>query len=310
MTEDARILDEYRIAFRRLAKSGIIDMDRHLRHHFNFQIHRLQEWVSNFDGGIPLIRQSQYFLNFVTKGSGEKIIGAACLPIRRNVLFMIPKRMIQSSTYWPGVFDGYILGFNIEFFLSASFPAKLLSNKSIFRHASRHYLHVDDADARKLSRFYNTLLDEYQHSRGHRNEMLVLKVLELVITCDRLFTEAGHDQPASDRCDIIDRFEELIRSHYKTQRTVAFYAKELHVHPNHLNATVKRNTGLTAKSTILSYILGEARHLVCSSELSIKEIAHQLGFDDPNQLSALFRRHFHVSPRQFKSRAQSQHLCF
>jgi len=310
MTEDARILDEYRVAFRRLAKSGVIDMDRQLRHHFNFQIHRLEQWVSSFEAGIPLIRQSQYFLNFVTKGNGEKTIGAQRMPIRRNVLFMIPKRIVQASTYWPGVFEGYVLGFNMEFFLSASFPAKLLGNKAIFRRSSQHYLHVDEAHARKLTQLYEVLLDEYEHNRRHRNETLVLKVLELVITCDRLFTEVVHNQPATDRYDIIDRFDELIRDHYKTERTVAFYAKALHVHPNYLNATVKKNTGLTAKSTILTYILNEARHLVCTSELSIKEIAHQLGFDDPNQLSALFRRHFHVSPREFKSRAEAHHLCF
>jgi AraC family transcriptional activator of pobA len=310
MTEDARILNEYRIAFRRLASSAIIDMDRHLRHHFNFQLHRLGEWVAALGDKMPLVRQSQYFLNFVTKGNGEKTIGSVTIPIRRNVLYMIPRRMVQASTYWPGDFDGYILGFNPDFFLEACFPSNLLNNKSIFRHGARHYLHVSNPNGRKLSKLYEALFDEYQHSRRHRNESLVLKVLELLITCDRLFTEAGDDPPMQERSDIIDRFDDLIRRHYTSERTVAFYAKALHVHPNHLNAIVKRYTGLTAKSTILSYIMSEARHLICSSDLTVKEVAHQLGFDDPDQFSALFRRHFHVSPRQLKTNAKSQTLCF
>jgi AraC family transcriptional regulator, transcriptional activator of pobA len=305
MTEDARILSEYRIAFRRMDNSGVIDMDRHLKDHFNFQIHRFGAWVTAMGDRMPLLRQSLYFLNFVTKGSGEKTIGSETMPIRRNVLYMIPKRMVQASTYWPGDFDGYILGFNLDFFLESCFPSHLLGNKGIFRHAAKHYLHVDNSNGRKLSQLYEGLLDEYQHSRQHRNESLVLKVLELLITCDRLFAEAGHDLPEKDKCDIIDRFDELIRRHYAAERSVAFYARALHVHPNHLNAVVKKNTGLTAKSTIMGYVLSEARHLINSSELTMKEIAHQLGFENPDQLSALFRRHLHVTPKQFKTRVHS-----
>lgn len=240
MTEDARILDEYRLAFRRLASSGVIDMDQHLRHHFNFQIHRLEAMVSALDGEIPLSRQSQFFLNFITRGSGEKTIGKANIPIRRNILFMIPRRMIHGSTYWSANSTGYILGFNLEFFLSNAFPTHLIA------------------------------------------------------------TQQGHDAPDTDHCDFIDRFDDLLRLHHSRERTVAFYARSLHMHPNHLNATVKKYTGLTAKATIMGYLLSEARHLLSSTSLTIKEIAHQLGFDDPDQFSALFRRHFHVSPRQFK----------
>jgi AraC family transcriptional activator of pobA len=300
MTTDAQIIEEYRAAFRRLAGSGVIDMDKHLRRHFNFQIHRLEDMIMAFDGEIPPIRQSQFFLNLTTKGSGEKTIGGASIPIRRNTLFAIPSRMIQASKYWPGDCAGYFLGFNLEFFLSGTFPAHLLANKSLFRHASSHYLLLTNAQVRKLTSLYETLIDENSHRRSHRNEVLVLKVLELVIACDRLFSQAAPAAPQSDRSDVLDRFDDLIREHHGRERTVAFYARSLHMHPNHLNSVVKRSTGLTAKATIMGFIVGEARHLLCSTSMSIKEIAFQLGFNDPNQLSALFRRHFHVSPRQFK----------
>jgi len=299
-TTDAYIIEEYRKAFRRLAGSGVIDMDRHLRRHFNFQIHRLEDLVTALDGEIPLNRQSQFFLNLITKGSGEKTIGSASIPIRRNTLFAIPRRMVHGSKYWPGDCAGYILGFNLEFFLSGTFPSHLLANKNLFRHASRHYLLLTSPQTRQLVRQYETLIDEYHHQRLHKNESLVLKVLELVIACDRLFTEAIPFPPMNQRSDTLDQFDDLIRKHHNSERSVAFYARSLHMHPNHLNAIVRRSTGLTAKATIMGFILSEARHLLCSTSMSIKEIAAQLGFDDPDQLSALFRRHFHVSPRQFK----------
>jgi AraC-like DNA-binding protein len=305
-TSDAYIIEEYRKAFRRLAGSGVIDMDRHLRRHFNFQIHRLEDLVTALDGEIPLNRQSQFFLNLITKGSGEKTIGGTNIPIRRNTLFAIPRRMVHSSKYWPGDYAGYVLGFNLDFFLSGTFPSHLLTNKSLFRHASRHFLLLTTPQARTLSQQYETLIDEYHDQRLHRNEALVLGVLELVIACDRLFTRAAPPLPMTERSDTLDQFDDLIRKHHCSEHSVAFYARSLHMHPNHLNSIVKKSTGFTAKATIMGFILSKARQLICSTALSIKEIASQLGFDDPDQLSAIFRRHFHVSPRQFKRGL----LCF
>ncbi len=51
---------------------------------------------------------------------------------------------------------------------------------------------------------------------------------------------------------------------------MAFYAKALNMHPNHLNALVKKYTGLTAKETINDYILTEAQSLLHYSNLRSK----------------------------------------
>jgi AraC family transcriptional regulator, transcriptional activator of pobA len=306
MTEDANIIREYRTAFRRLTGSGVIDMDKHLRRHFNFQIHRLEEMIPALEGRIPLNRQSQFFLNLITRGAGEKTIGSVNFPIRRDSLFAIPRRMINASVYRTVNCSGYFLGFNLEFLLSGSFPAHLLTNKRLFRYTSRHYLQLRHVQARQLSRIYESLIEEYYENHSYRNEYLVLKVLELVIACDRLFAQSGDDYPPIDRSGVIDQLNDLIRKHHRTEHSVAFYAKALYVHPNHLNAIVKKSTGLTAKSTITGFILDETRHLLCATSMRIKEIAGHLGFTHPDQLSKLFRKHFHLSPRQFKRSA----LCF
>jgi AraC family transcriptional regulator, transcriptional activator of pobA len=299
-TEDTQIMTEYRNAFRRLAGSGVIDMDKHLRRHFNFQIHRLEEMIPKLQGKIPLNRQSQFFLNLIIRGDGEKTIGPTAFPIRQNTLIAIPRRMVHASEYWASDSSGYFLGFNLDFLLSGYFPAHLLSGKRLFRQASRHHLQLTIPQARHLSGMYETLIEEYDNKHPHRNEYLVLKVHELVIASDRFFAQAGDDYTPPDHSEIIDRFEALIRQHHRTERSVTFYARALHMHPNHLNALVKRSTGLTAKATISGVVLEEARQLLCTTSMRIKEIADYLGFNDPDHLSKLFRKHFHLSPRQFK----------
>ncbi len=55
MNEDALILKEYGEAFRKYAKDGIIDMDDRLKHKFNFQVHRLEDFVQELRGVVPAL---------------------------------------------------------------------------------------------------------------------------------------------------------------------------------------------------------------------------------------------------------------
>ena len=71
MQDDIKIIQEYREAFQKYVKDGIIDMDDRLRYKFTFHIHRLETVVRELEGIVPPNRQSQYFITLVKKGTGE-----------------------------------------------------------------------------------------------------------------------------------------------------------------------------------------------------------------------------------------------
>ena len=85
------------------------------------------------------------------------------------------------------------------------------------------------------------------------------------------------------------------------QRSVKFYADQLNVHPNYLNSIVKKQTGLTAKESIQNRLLLETKYLLHSTNLSIKEIANHVGFNDPNYFTSFFSRLENISPGNYRS---------
>ena len=85
------------------------------------------------------------------------------------------------------------------------------------------------------------------------------------------------------------------------QRSVKFYADQLNVHPNYLNSIVKKQTGLTAKESIQNRLLLETKYLLHSTNLSIKEIANQVGFTDPNYFTSFFSKLENISPGNYRS---------
>ena len=300
MTDDLTIINEYKEAFRKYAKDGIIDMDNRLKHKFDYQIHRLEKVVKELKGEVPPNRQSQYFITLVKAGSGRKSIGHFEFPIKKNTLMVIPKRVMHSSSYWSMRCSGFVLSFNIDFFLQKAFPRKHISGRKIFSMSLKPFLNITNQQADQLAVIFEFITQEHRDGKNQKNEMIAVKILELMIQCDRLYTSAPSpdDKPVYDRN--FEQFNELLDKYFAEHRSVSFYADAIKVHPYHLNFLSKKLTGLSAKEAINNRVMLEAKYLLTSSALTIKEIAYRLGFDDPDYFYVFFRRKARKTPSEYR----------
>ncbi|HEX9512395.1 MAG TPA: helix-turn-helix domain-containing protein [Puia sp.] len=300
MTDDLTIIREYKEAFRKYAKEGIIDLDNRLKYKFDFQIHRLEEVVKELKGKVPPNRQSQYFITLVRNGSGQKSIGHYDFPIKKNTLMVIPKRVMHSSSYWSMRCSGYVLSFNIDFFLQNAFPRKHIIGKKIFKISLKPFLTISKEQTGKLATIFEFIIKEHREGRNPKNEMIAVKILELMIQCDRMYTEASTLGDNHIYDTNFEQFTELLDKHFADQRSVKFYADALKVHPYHLNFLSKKLTGVSAKEAINNRILMEAKYLLTSTTLSIKEIAYQLGFENPEYFYVFFRKEINTTPSTYR----------
>lgn len=297
---DAKILEEFVEAFRRYSRDGVIDIDNKLKIKFNFQIHHLADVVAAYHGMVPPYRQSQYYIVVVQTGTGEKSIGQFTFKIVPKTLFVIPERTIHSTKQWSTDSTGYVLSFNLDFFMQNEFPKRHIVNRRIFKCSIRPYIRLDDAQMDKVLPIFETIFNEHQLMLPDREEFIAIKILELLMLCDRLFAHVQNLKIAQIYCPWVNKFTNLIEKNFKTHRDVGFYAKAMHVHPNYLNARVKTHTGFTAKETIVNYIVLEAKSLLASTQLSTKEIAFELGFEHPEHFYSLFKNAAKMTPAQYR----------
>jgi AraC family transcriptional activator of pobA len=150
MHDDDIIIASYKEAFSKYAKDGVIDMDSRLKYTFDFQILRLEKVVGELNGIVPPTRYSQYFVTLIKTGDGQKTIGNYTFPIQKNTLLCIPKRVMHSSNYGSVQRSGYVLCFNLDFFLQKAFPRKMIMNKKIFKSSVRPYLSLSVSQVKML----------------------------------------------------------------------------------------------------------------------------------------------------------------
>ena len=86
---------------------------------------------------------------------------------------------------------------------------------------------------------------------------------------------------------IVKQFKNQVEDNFKKLHRVNEYAEKMHISSSHLNDVIKQHLGTTAKEYLLKRILLEAKKLAYFTDLSLKEITFDLGFDidDTSDLS-------------------------
>lgn len=114
----------------------------------------------------------------------------------------------------------------------------------------------------------------------------------------------GHPAPAvsakSRNEAYFQRFMEALAQHYKSERSVGFYASQLCITPKYLTTLIKRVSGRSAAEWIDEYVVLEAKNLLRYSSMSIQEVAYHLNFSNQSFFGKYFKHHTGISPSAYK----------
>ena len=111
------------------------------------------------------------------------------------------------------------------------------------------------------------------------------------------------ESPIHNRAEEYFRqFTELLGEHYKHERSVGFYARQLCITPKYLTTLIKRISGKSVSEWIDNYVILEAKTLLKYSNMSVQEIAYYLNFPNQSFFGSYFKRNAGMSPSQYKAK--------
>jgi len=141
-----------------------------------------------------------------------------------------------------------------------------------------------------------------------KKEMLETMLKRMLILSVRILSKSTYLLNLEKKqLDIVREFNYLVDSYFLKHHDVAFYASKLNKSPktlaNLFSAILKR----TPREIIHDRIMIHARRQINYSNSSIKEIAHQLGYNDIQTFSRFFRNREGISPVQYRDKSALQH---
>lgn len=136
-----------------------------------------------------------------------------------------------------------------------------------------------------------------------RKELITLKTERFEAACKFLSVLANFLVSAKLVRSILPDRVEVIRKLIAERGTVSLeeLGEQLELNPAYVSAFYKQATGETITQYSLRLRLDEAQKLLVKSDLTIGEIALDLGFSDQNYFSRCFKKHFGLSPGKYRT---------
>lgn len=300
LPEDQFVLSEFQKAIRKSNQPDVLDLDQAFTHKFDFQVQRFEDIFVNSSRAVPPNRWSYHRIGLITRGEADFHTGMYQFRAAKNTMVIIPSRVISSSKNWSLDVKGYIVLFNLNFFLQQNFPHKYIENRKILSPSIKPNIELNTEQAEEVMTIFEQIIAEKQSIDKLKEELIALKIVELLILAERFYEEDLPAEMKTGNSEIIRRFGEMLDSGFTKEHSVKYYADKLSVHPNYLNALVKKQTGFSAKEIIQQRIILESKFLLHTTALSIKEIAGQVGFSDPDYFTSFFRRLEQTSPLAYR----------
>jgi AraC-like DNA-binding protein len=128
-------------------------------------------------------------------------------------------------------------------------------------------------------------------------------LMYLVTACaeQRQPRQRGEDRASGlQRKRLVAEAKAYVREHLREPVTLERIAMALGVNPYHLSHVFSRESHFTLTSYLIRCRMERAAELLRTQPLTVHEVAYAVGFDDPGYFGKVFRRHYGVTPLQFR----------
>lgn len=202
--------------------------------------------------------------------------------------------------------EGWGLYFHPELIRNTSFGKKI-NEYAFFSYAENEALHLSEHEKQTLISILKQMENEYNTNIDHYSHDLIISNIELLLNyCNRYYGRQFITRTNLNK-DIITRFEELLTDYFNSRKlksngipTVRYCAGAMNLSPNYFSDLLKSETGKSTQEHIHYHLLEKAKNILVSSDKTINEIAHELGFEYPQNFSKLFKKKIGISPTLFR----------
>ncbi|PZU15746.1 MAG: AraC family transcriptional regulator [Chryseobacterium sp.] len=201
--------------------------------------------------------------------------------------------------------QGYMLLLHPDFLYKNSL-ATTIKNYGFFSYAVNEALHLSEQEEKNIIETFQKIEQEYQHIDRHTQD-IILSQIDLLLNYSQRFYERQFITRKAVNRDILSRMEQLLHEYFENEvtlqeglPTVEYLAGKLNLSPHYLSDMLRLHTGQSAKQHIQDKLMEKAKELLTTTNLSVSEIAYELGFEYPQSFNKLFKKKTGMTPLAFK----------
>ncbi|MBN2595668.1 MAG: helix-turn-helix domain-containing protein [Marinifilaceae bacterium] len=270
-----------------------------------FEILDLSEILKSRKDMMTIPHRAQFnHILWIEKGKGTHFVDFNPISIEDNTIIFIPHNCVNRFDK-NGIYKGKTILFTNNFFSKNNQDLQFLHSSILYSDLYNIAKIKVNQQRSDLKVFLNAMETEFQRSADSAQYQILRNMLHIfLLQAEREMRKQGFEElKPSANLDYLVLFKDLLEQNFRKEKSVNKYASELSISEKQLHKATTTLFDKTPKQIIDERILLEAKRLLVHSNQSIKEIAYELGYDEPTNFIKYFRKHVHSTPSEFREQS-------
>lgn len=221
--------------------------------------------------------------------------------------FIAPNQVLQFEDILLNSVKGFVLVVHPDFLQGYPLASKV-KDYGFFSYSANEALFLSEKEEKSIMDIIDNVEQEIDANMDSFTQDLLVSNLDLLLKyCDRFYNRQFLTRKKVNN-DLLSKLEALLDEYFKNDHliingipTVHFVAEKLNLSANYLSDMLRVQTGQTTQQHIQNRLIDKAKELLSTTEMSVSEIAYQLGFEHPQSFHRLFKNRTSFSPLEFRA---------
>lgn len=203
--------------------------------------------------------------------------------------------------------SGWILAIHPDFLFGTSL-AKNIKKYPFFNYSVREALFLSEKEEGIINEILQNIKAEYQANIDQFSQQIIISQIELLLNYSERFYQRQFLTRKVTNHQILSQLEDILEDYFSKDETiinglpsVQDIADSLNLTSNYLSSMLKSLTGQTTQQHIHNKLIEKAKVKLSTSNLSVSEIAYELGFEHSQSFSKLFKSKTQQTPLEFRA---------
>ena len=202
--------------------------------------------------------------------------------------------------------SGWVIYIHPDFLWNTSL-AKTIKQYDFWDYSVNEALLLSEKEEAIINNIIQNIQQEYHSNIDKFSKQIIVSQIETFLSyADRFYNRQFITREKANH-QIIDRLEKLLSDYFNSDDlinrglpTVQYIAGQLHLSPKYLSSLLRVLSGQNTQQYIHDKLIEKAKEKLSATNLSVSEIAYELGFEHLQSFSKLFKTKTKLSPLEFR----------